>query len=87
MSIQSMPVSVMDQEDILILRGTTKEVFSARSAYHIQKVRDMATRAGGSSCGRDSKIWRTIWQLNIKNVEKHFLWRACHDSLPTKVNL
>jgi ribonuclease HI len=28
-----------------------------------------------------------IWQLNIPNVEKHFLWRACHDILPTRVNL
>jgi hypothetical protein len=47
----------------------------------------LATKAERSSCGREKTIWNTIWQLNIKNVEKHFLWRACHDSLPIKVNL
>nr|POE83317.1 hypothetical protein CFP56_39883 [Quercus suber] len=31
--------------------------------------------------------WRRIWALNVPNKIKHFLWRACRDSLPTKKNL
>ena len=28
-----------------------------------------------------------MWQLKIPNVDKHFLWRACHGIFPTKVKL
>lgn len=31
--------------------------------------------------------WTRIWQLGIPPATKIFLWRACLDSLPTKVNL
>ena len=27
------------------------------------------------------------WQLNVPSVVKMFIWRACHNSLPTKMNL
>jgi ribonuclease HI len=87
MAIQALPVSATDKEDTLIWRGTANGVFSVRSAYHIQNDRDLAARAGGSSGESKKKIWSIIWQLDIKSVEKNFLWRACHDSLPTKANL
>jgi hypothetical protein len=32
-------------------------------------------------------VWRKLWALPVPNVEKHFIWRACHDSLPTHENL
>jgi ribonuclease HI len=53
----------------------------------VQNDRDSATRAGGSDCNRENKLWRILWQLDIKNVEKHLIWGACHDSFLTKVNL
>ena len=34
-----------------------------------------------------NSFWTNIWKLNIPNKVKHFLWRACSDSLPTKRNL
>jgi hypothetical protein len=86
MAILTMPVSATGKEDTLIWRGTNG-VFSVRSAYHIQNDRDLATKAGGSSCDKKNKMWRIIWQLDVKSVEKNFLWRACHDSLPTRANL
>lgn len=85
-SIQSILMSTTDQKDALIWRGTAKGVFWVRSAYHIQKDREMVHKAEGSSRTRNNTIWRSIWQLNIPN-EKHFLWRACHDSLPTRANM
>jgi hypothetical protein len=85
--IQSTPVSATDQEDILIWRGTAKGIFSVRSAYHILKEQELVSRAEGSASTSTKGIWHLIWQLNIPNVEKHFLWRACHDILPTRVNL
>lgn len=86
-SIQSIPVSATDEEDAFIWRGTAKGDFPVRSAYHVQKDRETENKAEGSSRVRNNTIWRNIWQyFNIPNVEKHFLWRACHDILPTRVS-
>lgn len=42
---------------------------------------------GGSSQPSDSIVWSGIWNLQISNAEKNFMWRACHNLLPTKENL
>lgn len=33
------------------------------------------------------KFWHSIWDSWIPNKIKIFLWRTCHDSIPTKTNL
>jgi hypothetical protein len=49
----------------------------------------METRAQPeeSSKSGDSGVWRAIWAMNLPNVAKNFMWRACHNSLPMKDNL
>jgi hypothetical protein len=32
-------------------------------------------------------IWRSIWNLKVPNAVKMFMWKVCHNILPTKVNL
>ena len=40
-AIQSILVSATNQADVLIWKGTTNGTFSIRSAYHIQKEKEM----------------------------------------------
>ncbi|XP_042939545.1 uncharacterized protein LOC122274584 [Carya illinoinensis] len=35
----------------------------------------------------DEKGWESIWKLNIHGVVKQFLWKVCHELLPTRLNL
>jgi hypothetical protein len=86
-SIQLVSLSTTNQEDTFIWKGTAKGLFLVRSAFHLEKEREVASKAEGSSHVRCSSIWRSIWQQKIPNVEKHFLWSACHEILPTKANL
>lgn len=86
-SILSVPLSNTDQEDKLIWKGMAKGLFSVRSAYQLEKEQEAASKAEGSSQVRHRDVWRSIWRQKITNAEKHFLWRACHEILPTKANL
>ena len=36
---------------------------------------------------RDRTLWRGIWSLQVPNKIKNLIWRACRNSLLTKVNL
>ena len=33
------------------------------------------------------RFWKGIWELRVPHKIKHFVWRACHNVLPTKCNL
>jgi hypothetical protein len=32
-------------------------------------------------------IWKAVWSLNVTNPVKIFIWHACNNLLPTRVNL
>lgn len=85
--ILSIPITGSDQPDFLIWRGTAKGIFSVRSAYHMQHEIEMARKAMGPSGNILSGVWGKLWNLPIPNPEKNFMWRACHDILPTRANL
>jgi hypothetical protein len=71
----------------LLWRGTQNGEFTVRSAYHLG--REIQDQAGGqcSNMVKGAEVWKTIWGLEVPNTVKIFLWKACHDLLPTKENL
>jgi ribonuclease HI/ribosomal protein L37AE/L43A len=85
--IKSIPISLTNQEDRLIWKGTPKGVFSVKSAYHLLKNLESSQLAECSSRKNESRMWKTIWKLNLPNAEKVFFWRACQNILPTRENL
>jgi ribonuclease HI len=85
--ILTIPVSVSSQADVCIWRGNKNGLFSVKSAYYIHMEMEKKGLAESSSNGGRSTVWKQIWDLKIPNVEKNFLWRACHESLPTRYNL
>jgi hypothetical protein len=85
-TIANIPLSPLLPKDKLIWRGTTHGQFTFRSAYHLGK--EIQEDAVGQ-CSNEDKglvVWKTIWALGIPNQVKIFLWRACNDVLPTRVN-
>jgi hypothetical protein len=35
----------------------------------------------------DQGLWKTLWALKILTVLKLFVWKLCHNLLPTKAKL
>jgi hypothetical protein len=85
--ILSIPINP-NREDVLTWQGTKNGLFTVRSAYHMAKMRELQKQAeSSSSTKKKKKMWWDLWILPIPNAEKNFLWRACHEILPTKVSL
>lgn len=68
-------------------------VFSVKSAYKLDiRLRDQHMhRDASSSTAEDTTLsefpWNRIWNLQLPNKVKMFLWRLAHNSLPLRVNL
>lgn len=86
-AIQSVPLSCTNRPDKVIWRGSANGLFTVKSAYHMAKEMELNRKAGSSQGGGFGELWRSIWKLRIPNAEKHFLWKACKEILPTKANL
>ncbi|XP_042962386.1 uncharacterized protein LOC122296649 [Carya illinoinensis] len=85
--IQRIQVSSIGAEDKLMWLGTKDGGFTVKSAYHIQKDLSAVHRGQPSHGALNFKNWTCFWKFKIPNATKAFVWRACLESLPTKLNL
>jgi len=71
----------------MVWKGTTNGSFTVRSAYHLGK--EIQAMEGGhcSYVGEGVTVWKAIWALQVPNSVKLFIWRACHNILPTRMKL
>jgi hypothetical protein len=86
-AIFNIPLSPFQPMDRLIWRCTTNGEFFVCSACHLAMKNIALKHSGGSGSCRESVVWKACWQLHVPNVVKIFIWRVCHNLLPTKVNL
>ena len=82
--IKSLPLSLIPQPDTLVWRPEKSGCYSVKSGYkllyELDTIRSQATDSQKS-------FWKSIWKLKVPGKIKHFLWKACTNSLPTKENL
>lgn len=85
--IKAIPLSVSPQPDLLYWSLEKDGVYSVKSGY--RGICEDARREEASVSNRatTSGIWSAIWKLSVAGKIKHFLWRACTNSLLTKTNL
>lgn len=51
------------------------------------KLLSTSSMLGSSNQESQKQFWKAIWELQVPHKIKHFIWRACHNALPTKCNL
>jgi hypothetical protein len=85
--ISNIPISPSLHPDRLVWQGTSNGLFLVRSAYHLGKELHQRSLGACSNSGKEADSWRVIWNLKVPNTVKVFMSRACHDILPTRVNL
>ena len=60
-------------------------IFTVSSAYSMELRRAKLNEVWEASCTDDIR-WSWLWKLNIPGVVRHFIWMACNEALPTKLN-
>ncbi|KAL0017269.1 hypothetical protein SO802_004338 [Lithocarpus litseifolius] len=85
--IKSLPLCTVPQPDILIWPKENSGIYSVKSGYKC--LMDFATLdiVRPTVSVAQKTFWKNIWKLNIPEKIKHFLWRSCTNSLPSKENL
>lgn len=86
--IKSIPISSRLPPDMLIWTETRNGLFTVQSTYNLALNWSLLTNRGTSS---DNSIlrrfWKKTWSIPVPLKVRHFVWRACRDSLPRKANL
>ena len=82
--IMGIPLSLRSTEDRIIWAYTPSGTYSTSSAYKLLKDRNVH---GSFNREPQKRFWKGLWELRVPHKIKHFIWRACHNALPTKCNL
>ena len=87
-AICQIPLSRRNVPDSVFWLHNARGLFSVKSTYNmVRRLLTDANRGGTSTEGAAKNIWTAIWKLRLPNKIKIFSWRACHEILPTVVNL
>ncbi|KAL5764705.1 hypothetical protein ACOSQ2_017299 [Xanthoceras sorbifolium] len=84
-SILKIPLSLGDCVDSLIWHFDKNGEYSVKSGYRVAAQEKLSLT--GSSSSPDSKWWLALWNLNIPPKIKIFIWRVCHNAIPSLCNL
>ena len=86
--IKSIPLSATLPTDKQVWAVTNNGIFTVRSAYKLVaslfKSKCNGTASNGSLLRR---FWKKVWSLPIPHKVRHFCWRACCYTSPTKAKL
>ena len=84
-AIYRIPLSRRYTSDVLVWLHNKNGRYSVRSGYYTARLlaRESKHMGEGSNPRVGSDVWAKVWGLHIPTKIKVFVWRACHDILPT----
>ena len=89
LEVLSIPLSHADLEDKLIWGRTQSGEFTVRTATTVaRELEDRQQHLNRAGCfGEFDGRWTRLWSAEANPRAKNLCWRACHDAIPTCVNL
>ena len=85
--MKAIPLCVVPQSDYLYWSLEKNGLYSVKFGYKLLCEEERVEEASGLSRQSMAGLWSRIWSLKVPRKINKFLWRACADCLPTKVNL
>ena len=82
--IKKIPLSHNAAEDNLYWPYTPSGNYSCKSGYKFLKEEAELESNPQAPPMCEKRLWKEIWQMQAPPKIKNFLWRTCHNALPTK---
>lgn len=70
----NIPLSSMGLDDKLICKATADGKFRVKSVYSLEVNEKKREEGESSGCLNNKEVWRRIWELEVTNSVKTFLW-------------
>ena len=86
-AIKRVPLCINEIPDSIIQPFSINGNYTVRSAYHLIRQAEESTQPGTSNNSSQKSLQNNIWSFQVLTKVKNFFWRACSESLPTKLNL
>ncbi|KAK2634622.1 hypothetical protein Ddye_029414 [Dipteronia dyeriana] len=83
--ILSIPFSFRPTPDKLVWHFDKFGSYSVRSDYHLAM--SLFPNPSSSGISEAESWWKYLWQMHVPAKVKLLIWRACHDWVPTLLNL
>ena len=83
-AIKAIPLFSLPQKDHMYWPLKIHGCYSVKSRYQMLHKGDEASIPIPDAT---QQFWKGIWRLQVPGKIKHFMWKACRNALPTKVNL
>nr|POF06061.1 putative ribonuclease h protein [Quercus suber] len=81
--IKSIPLSIMESDDILCWPSNMDGKYSVKSRYRLLVNEELNSPVDSSFLPQSKNTWRGLWKLRIPNRIKNLLWRASKEALLT----
>ena len=88
--VKAIPLNFRRPDDSLIWTRSRSGTFSVCSVYFLQTELERNLKENQASSSNPSQLnsfWNGIWSAQVPPKVKTIIWRACHDSLPTRTKL
>ena len=85
--IKSLPLCSIPLPDTLVWRAEKSGCYLVKSGYKLLCNVPLSDSNRPQVSDSMKCLWKSIWKMKVPGKIKHFLWRACTNSLPTKENL
>ncbi|GMI74877.1 hypothetical protein like AT4G29090 [Hibiscus trionum] len=88
-AILSILIGGPNVQDVLIWAGNKNREYSAKSGYRFMEEEARETNQPSSSeeILNKKELWNSVWKIQVPSKIRAFLWRLCHDIVPTKSTL
>ena len=84
--IKNIPLARKDTEDSLFWPLENDGRNSCKTGYRLLKEDEVGPQVAVQQ-DHEKGFWNKIWALECPNKVRNLIWRACHNSLPSKCNL